>query len=250
MGVIYIGDRATGKTSLALELVNPKSSYVKVTYPDYETLRRLLYAEDTGRIKETDGEQSIYDRQLQIQVDLPTGKKQFFLDWQDTPGEIWRSSWQAKNMTEWNTFLEAILRSEGIVLVVPPYREIIKSGVVDPNEFITQGQWCNRFNRWVDFFRHECPKVKHLAICLNKADLFCDLDKEAAQLAYAPHGAKLNWQQRHEYVSQRYLRPLQPQIEQINRSVSGLSVRCFITSIHNRALLELPWIYLGSFLAK
>jgi hypothetical protein len=36
----------------------------------------------------------------------------------------------------------------------------------------------------------------------------------------------------------------------LNNGLSGGSVRCFITSIHHRGLLELPWIYLGSFLAK
>ncbi|MFM6264919.1 MAG: hypothetical protein ACKPFA_00160, partial [Dolichospermum sp.] len=60
----------------------------------------------------------------------------------------------------------------------------------------------------------------------------------------------MNWQQRHSYSLQRYFRPIQSQLEQINKSISGLSIRCFITSIHNRSLLELPWIYLGSFLAK
>jgi hypothetical protein len=249
MGVIYIGDRETGKTSLAMELANPKSNYVKVTYPDYENLRKFLYLEDEGRTKATDAVQAIYDRQLQIQVELPTGKKQITLDWLDTPGEIWRSSWQSANPSEWKKFLQTILQSEGILLIVPPYREILKPDV-SPDLFITEQQWCNRFERWVDFFRHECPKVRHLVICLNKADLVCDLGQEASKLEYIPNRSKMNWQQRDAYIFQRYFRPIQPHIQQINKSVSGLSVRCFITSIHNRSLLELPWIYLASFLAK
>jgi hypothetical protein len=60
----------------------------------------------------------------------------------------------------------------------------------------------------------------------------------------------MNWQQRDAYVFQKFFRPIQSQIKQLNQSISGLSVRCFITSIYNRSLLELPWIYLGSFLAK
>ena len=246
MGVIYIGDRETGKTSLVLELVNPKNNYVKVINDDYETLKKNLYDESLGRTKATDANQAIYQRQMQIQVQLVTSK-QITLDWLDTPGEIWRNSWQSANPKEWNIFLETILQSEGILLIVPPYREILKPDV-NPEDFITQEQWCNRFNRWVDFFRYQCPRVRHLVICLNKADLFCDIHKEASQLEYIPHRSRMNWQQRNAYVFQRYFRPIKPQIDEINSSVSGLSIRCFITSIHNRSLLELPWIYLGSFL--
>ncbi|MEK0196269.1 hypothetical protein WME70_33335, partial [Microcoleus anatoxicus PTRS1] len=154
-------------------------------------------------------------------------------------------SWQSANPDKWKIFLETILQSEGIVLIVPPYREILKPDV-NPEDFITQEQWCNRFNRWVDFFRYQCPRVRHLVVCLNKADLFCDIHKEASQLEYIPHRSRMNWQQRNTYVFQRYFRPIQSQIDEINSSVSGLSIRCFITSIHNRSLLELPWIYLGS----
>ncbi|MEK0195234.1 hypothetical protein WME70_28010, partial [Microcoleus anatoxicus PTRS1] len=89
MGVIYIGDRETGKTSLVLELVNPKNNYVKVINDDYETLKKNLYDESLGRTKATDAMQAIYQRQLQIQVQLVT-LKQITLDWLDTPGEIWR----------------------------------------------------------------------------------------------------------------------------------------------------------------
>ena len=247
MGVIYIGDRAAGKTSLVLELANPKSNYVKVTDPDYENLKALLYREDLEEIAQTDAQEAIYKRKMHIQVQLVT-PKQIILDWLDTPGEIWRNSWQSANPDKWKIFLETILQSEGIVLIVPPYREILKPDV-NPEDFITQEQWCNRFNRWVDFFRYQCPRVRHLVICLNKADLFCDLHKEASQLEYIPHRSRMNWQQRNTYVFQRYFRPIQSQIDEINSSVSGLSIRCFITSIHNRSLLELPWIYLGSFLS-
>lgn len=249
MGVIYIGDRETGKTSLAMELANPKSNYVKVTYPDYEVIKSRLYDDSLGRTKATEASEAMYNEYLEIQVQLPTGHKQITLDWLDTPGEIWRATWQSTNRDKWNKFLNTILQSEGILLIVPPYREILKPDV-SPDLFITEQQWCNRFERWVDFFRHDCPKVRHLVICLNKADLVCDLAQEASKLEYIPNRSKMNWQQRDAYIFQRYFRPIQPQIQQINKSVSGLSVRCFITSIHNRSLLELPWIYLASFLAK
>lgn len=250
MGVIYIGDRAVGKTHLAMELSNPNGNYVKVTDPDYLYLKSLLYDENKERTRPTDSEKAIYDQYLEIEVELPTGKKNITLDWLDTPGEIWRKSWQTDNQSEWQKFLNTITKSEGILLILPPYREIIKSPQVDPDEFITREQWCRRFNRWVNFFSQDCPKTRHILICLNKADLFSPLEREASKLAYSPYHSRMNWQQRDRYVYQKFFRPVHPQINLLNKSIQGLSVRCFITSIYNRYLLELPWIYLGSFLAK
>lgn len=115
---------------------------------------------------------------------------------------------------------------------------------------MNEQQWYNRFERWVKFFQEDCSKARHILICLNKADLFCNLYEEASMLAYNPYGSQMNWQHRHAYVLQRYFRPIYSHLEQLNQNILGLSVRCFITSIYNRSLLELPWIYLGSFLAK
>ncbi|ABA25073.1 hypothetical protein Ava_A0015 (plasmid) [Trichormus variabilis ATCC 29413] len=250
MGVVYIGDRKTGKTNLAMELANPKNEYVKVTSLDYENLKQRLYDVNTGEFRATDAEQAIYAEYLDIQVRLPTGNKQVLVDWIDTPGEVWRKTWQVDNQDKWQKFLETIHESEGILLILPPHRGLTFKSGVDTEQFMNQQQWCNRFDRWVEFFRQDCSKTRHILICINKADLFCDLSKEAAQLAYNPNGAQMNWQQRHTYVLQRYFRPIHSQLAQINSNVLGLSVRCFITSIYNRSLLELPWIYLGSFLAR
>lgn len=249
MGIIYIGDRTTGKTHLAMELANPKNEYVKVCNQDYEALKIMLLDENNSARATSDAE-ATYKHPLDIQVRLPTGNKQVIVDWVDTPGEVWRKSWQTNNHHEWQKFLQTMPQSEGILLILPPHRGLnFKSGV-DTEQFMNQQQWCNRFDRWVEFFRQDCPKARHILICLNKADLFCDLQKEGSQLAYNPNGAQMNWQQRHTYVLQRYFRPIHSQLEQINKTISGLSVRCFITSIYHRSLLELPWIYLGSFLAK
>jgi hypothetical protein len=250
VGIVYIGDRSAGKTHLAMELSNPKHEYVKVANLDYETLKTSLFDEVTGGTKATDATQAVYKRYLDIQVGLPTGYKQVIVDWIDTPGEVWRKSWQSNNPNEWNKLLDTLGQSEGILLVLPPHRGMNFQPGIDIDQFISEQQWCNRFDRWVEFFCQDCPKARHIVICLNKADLFCDVQQEASKLAYNPNGALMNWQQRHTYVFQRYFRPIQSQLEQINKSVVGLSVRCFITTIYNRSLLELPWIYLGSFFAK
>lgn len=249
MAVIYIGDRAAGKTHLALELANPQGHYVKVTAPDYQYIKSLLYDENLQKTKPTEADKSVYDQFLNINVQLPTGNKQINSYWLDTAGEIWRKNWQEYNQPKWQDFLTKIRESEGILLILPPYRQLVNHQS-NAEDFITQQQWCNRFQRWVNFFRYDCPKIRHLLLCLNKADLFCNVNQEANILGYIPNRSRSNWQQRNQYVYERYFIPIHPQIRELNQSISGLSVKFFITSIYNRSLLELPWIYLGSFLSK
>ena len=185
---------------------------------------------------------------MTVEVKLISGRTQIPVDWIDCPGEIFRPSWQSGNPQEWEDFLSQVRQSEGILLIIPPYREIVAPDK-NPDEFITQEQWCNRFQRWVDFFIHDCPNVQQVVICLNKADLIVnDLEKEAEKMAYNPDVRGINWFDIHNYIVNWYFRPIASQLKQINQSRSGLSVRCFITSIHNRILLELPWIYLATYL--
>ena len=49
MGVVYIGDRETGKTALAVELIDPKKGRIKVEGQNYDNLKKILYDEDTRR---------------------------------------------------------------------------------------------------------------------------------------------------------------------------------------------------------
>lgn len=151
MGVIYIGDRAAGKTHLALELANPQSHYVKVIAPDYQYIKSLLYDENLQKTKPTEAFKSVYDQYLNVRVQLPTGNKEINSYWLDTAGEIWRKNWQTENNSQWQEFLTKIRESEGILLVLPPYRQLVHDQF-NREDFITQQQWCNRFQRWVDFF--------------------------------------------------------------------------------------------------
>jgi hypothetical protein len=255
-GVIYIGDRATGKTHLARELTNPNSNFVSVKSLDSQEVQANLYRQLVTDIERTKGTNSVYRKQIQIEVTLSTDTKVIDSEWLDTPGEIWGSNWQTDNPDLWGKFLDSIHDTEGILLILPPYREIIDPSIVDPNckpdDFPTREQWSKRFDRWIKFFRQDCPKIRHLLLCMNKADLLIniDLDMEAARLAYHPDLQEKNWQEKHEYVYRRYFGAFRPQIDELNRTIDGLSVRCFITSIKNRKLLELPWIYLGSYLGK
>jgi len=122
LGVIYIGDRATGKTHLVLELANPKGNYVKVTYPDYQYLRGFFLDLELGSPRPTGGiaPEAIYEQYIEVNVTLPTGDKMIPLDWLDTDGEIWRQYWQKNRPDEWQRFLETIRKAEGIMLILPP----------------------------------------------------------------------------------------------------------------------------------
>jgi hypothetical protein len=246
LGVIYLGDRYVGKTHLALELANPAYEYVKVLSPEYKDLKPLLWDAEKNSPKPTDADSPTQGKLIEIQVKLPV-PKQILVEWIDTPGEIWRASWQQNNPDAWQEFSDIVKESAGIIVVLSPYREMITAGK-DADLFLTQKQWCNRFERWTNFLTLNCPNLKHLLFCINKADLFCNYQQESAKLKYNPGGAAMNWQQRNSYVSQRYFRSLKPYLEQITDKNPSLSIRCFITTVHDRSLLELPWLYLGSFL--
>lgn len=253
-GVIYIGDRQAGKTHLAVELANDKThQWVKVIKPTYANLLNK-HIDKFGVINRTEEITSVYEENLEVQVKIQGTELKIVSSWLDTPGEIWRESWQKKLPSEWNKFIKSIRNTEGILLILPPYREIIKKSQYNPDDFITRQQWINRFQKWIDFFHQDCGKIRHLCICLNKADLFFqnpkDLELEASELAYDPYTQTKNWQEKHEYVYLRYFAPLHSHLRELNRNLRGLTVRCFITSIHHRVLLELPWIYLGSYLGK
>jgi hypothetical protein len=242
MGVVYIGDRFTGKTHLAMELANPRYESVMVSSPAnyYEELQSLLLNE-SGVMRPTDASIATDFRNLEVKVKLNRWKT-LQVDWVDTPGEVWRKSWQTDNTDEWHRFLQVVKQSEGIVLLLPPYRNILPQTGIDRLEFMTRMQWCNRFKLWANFFTKECSHVQRIAICLNKADLFCDVEQESVTLG------RKNWHERHAYVCQKFLAPMRPQIESLERQMTRTSIACFITSIHQRQLLELPWLYLGTYL--
>lgn len=248
MGIVYIGDCSVGKTHLAMELANPKNEHVKVLSPDYEALKGMLFDDTTASVKPTDAAREVDLRPLEIQAKLASGLKSIEVKWVDTPGEVWREHWQKDNPDKWHKFADTVRKSEGILLVLNPHRSLLPTSIA--SEYPTQEQWCKRFQRWIDFFRYDCPKAKHIVLCLNKADLFCKVEQEAAKLAFHPNGSEMTWWNRHIYVLQKYFHPIQQPIEQIGQSTTGLSVQCFITSIHSRSLLELPWIYLANYLAR
>ncbi len=250
LGVVYIGDRATGKTALATELINPDlKKWVHISGQSYDNLKRIL-CDDLGNFKGTDIDRVNVSstRRFEVQVKLPSGPQIIPVDWVDTPGEVWRRYWPKENPQQWQKILANLSKSEGIMLILPPYRDLPDLKTEVAMQFPTQEQWCYRFQRWVSFFRSNCHEARHILICLNKADLFCDLNTEVNLLEYNPEGSMLNWFRRNSYIKQKYFYPIEQQIMTINEHYKTEIVKCFITSIKNRSLLELPWIYLAGHL--
>ena len=208
-----------------MELTNPEESeFVSATVANqsYRVLRSNLYDEAKKSTRPTESDNPTYERTLEIEVTLPAGNKSLRVNWIDTPGEIWRQHWQKDNPKQWLSFLKIVRDSDGIILIVSPYRDMLKPGT-DGTRFVTKQQWCRRFERWVRFFQQDCPRARHILLCLNMADLIdgIELESESSDLAYDLYRPKMNWQERHEHVLDRYFWPVQTQIEEINRNTSA-----------------------------
>ena len=102
------------------------------------------------------------------------------------------------------------------------------------------------------FFKNDCPKARHILICINKADMFeKDISPLVDQFAYVPNQG-MGWHDRHQHLIKRHFLPIAPEINelsQLKQKGEPGSVQCFLTSIYHRSLLELPWIYLASYLS-
>ena len=246
MSVIVIGDRAVGKSHMGLALAHPnQKSKVRIIDPSYGTLREELQDVDTGYMVPT---REIIERPVELEVDLSHTHRIKSL-WVDTPGEWWETEWQRDHYTAWNDFKQKIGQNIGIILLLPPYQEIVSKLLLkkaspvmtlDREQLMNREKWCNNLEDWLKFFNKHCSRVDNIAICLHKADLFCQsLDDEATKMQGHPV-------ERQKQVRNRYFAVAKEVINRNNREVRPFQF--FITSISNRILLEAPWLYLSPFI--
>ncbi|GGA03383.1 ATP-binding protein [Okeania sp. KiyG1] len=246
MSVIVIGDRAVGKTHMALALAKEyKGSRVRIKDPSYETLRDQLQNVDTGEMIRTT---EITKRPVKLQVEL---HKPEIIEsvWVDTPGEMFESEWQKDHDIAWNDFKQDIGQNIGIILLLPPYQQIVSNNLLNQatpdmtlerDDLMNTQNWCNNLENWLKFLNKNCSRVDNITICLHKADLFCgNLDLEAQKT------------QGHPVVRQRqvrngYFAVAKEVIKRNNREARPFQF--FITSINHRTLLEAPWLYLSPFI--
>lgn len=243
MGILVIGDRYAGKTQFINALAQPQAAQ-RVTpsegwsYIPPEKIQRTGVGTTEAQLRE-------------IRVTLPSGFKQLLLEVMDTPGEVW-SSGEGETFSDWQAIQEVSATSEGIFLILPPYDDLLKAEEREQHSFGDKVAWVDRFQGWVQFFRNHCPKAQHILLCISKADLFeADIGQLASRFAYAPNGS-VGWDDRHQYLLHRSFKPIAQDINALSQwkqQGSPGSVQCFLTSIHHRSLLELPWIYLASYLS-
>lgn len=249
--VMYAGDRGVGKTSLVKKIINTQSGRIKVSNITNITRNVLDFNAFISKTGNIPADLSNEKNHLEMQVRL-LATVGLDIDWVDTPGEIWRYQWQQSYPQEWDKVKGIANNSKAIIVVLPPHRDmgngIDKTELIDLHQIPNRNQWCNRFERWVKFFLEDCPQTEQIILCINKADLFCDIEVEANKLAYNPSCLTMDWVDRNNYVIDKYFSPIKAAIAEINRNRYGLVVRCFITSIYSRTLIDLPWIYLASYL--
>ena len=246
MSVIVIGDRAVGKTHMALTLAKKDEGLrVKIVDPSYKALREELQSIDTGEMVPT---REMIKREVKLEVELNHRKiiKSF---WVDTPGDCWETEWQEKNEDDWNDLKQEIGQNTGIILLLPPYQEIVSKLLLkkaspvmtlDREQLMNSEKWCNNLEDWLKFFNKHCSRVDNIAICLHKADLFCQsLDDEARTMQGHPV-------ERQRQVRNRYFAVAKEVINRNNREVRPFQF--FVTSISDRTLLEAPWLYLSRFI--
>jgi hypothetical protein len=246
MSVIFIGDRAVGKTNFVYHLCSQQVDRVKVanrTQADF-TL------DHQGNIEPT---QALDVAPLSLQIRL-IAPRRVEVNWLDTPGEMWKKDWQQNRSSDWQEIVQNAAQSIGIVVLLPPYRGlgIHDQQIITDHAIPSTQQWIKRFDdRWLPFFLEKCPKARHIALCIHKADLFLNpaqLRTEAQKIIYDPTPRGIDWVDRNRYLKDKYFSPLQGQIRELDKAIYGLTVRCFITSTQVRSLLELPWLYLGAYL--
>ncbi|HBE20772.1 MAG TPA: hypothetical protein DEG17_01045 [Cyanobacteria bacterium UBA11149] len=246
MSVVVIGDRQVGKTSMVVSLHNPGTKHVKVL-----TNLSKYYNLGTGEITFTRQKE---EETLVINVDLPAGERQIQVRWIDTPGEVWEDKeWRNTHAEAWQDIRKEVSQSQGILLLLPPHRSMIQSHLLDgettPDNFPRPDAWVNNLESWLQFFRQNCVRVPHILISIHKADLFCHPDAEEKNWRYNPSKNPL-WFEYNNYIRRTYFSKADNIIREYNAQSNGTALRFFITTTKNLSLLEIPWVYLGAFIAN
>ena len=110
--------------------------------------------------------------------------------------------------------------------------------------FTTARQSQNRFKEgWIPFLRENCRQPRNILICRHKADLFLRNTDEVGNRYRYPDD--FSWSDYFEF-SKNYFKEINNEISQYKQDNYHQEVRLFVTTIHNRSLLELPWIYIAT----
>lgn len=250
MSIIVIGERGVGKTSMVVALA--KNSKKNLSIEDAEALAARRSNIETGEIA---GTSKMTTENLQINLELPGGGRQINVLWMDTPGEAFSNSdWKQQYPAAWKDIEQQIKESQGIILLLPPHRDLVDPNRIDsrtPKDELPSFQaWRNSLESWLKFFENNCGQVKHIAICLHRADTFCDVQAEGKKWCYQ-NSANGFWFRYDTHIRNSYFATVKDLICNYNsQSQSRVIPQLFITSTDQPSLLELPWIYLGTYIAN
>lgn len=251
MSVIVIGDRLVGKTSMVVALARGTDNVV-ITEPDPQSIIMRKSNIETGALAPTF---RMYKETLSIAVNLSSGWREFQTNWIDTPGEAWSNpNWRQENPTQWQDIKNSVSESKAVFLLMPPSRSMINPDQFDgeesnkPDMQPSPLQWQNQLAEKLGFLRKNAPDVQHILISLHKADLFCDIGQKERKWRYDPL-RDFDWVGYNEHVQRTHFELAKKVIHQYNRQ-AFVSPCFFVTTTESPILLELPWIYLGAYLAN
>lgn len=257
MGVIVIGNRAVGKTSMVMSLADG-TRHVSIVNPDPESLRARRFNQGTGEVV---GTSKVEEETLSVNVILPGGERQIQVRWIDTPGEAFSDrDWKNRFPEAWQDLENEISQSLGIILLLPPHRNLVQLQLLEEfddtqslDEFQTSSQWANMFKNWLNFLSKNCTRGQHVLVCLHKADLFCNFEEEGRKWRFDNSKSRL-WFEYDNYIRHTYFSNINSIIREFKeshkRSSAIPSIRFFITTVRKESLLELPWLYLGAYIAN
>ena len=230
--VVLIGDRAVGKTSMVHALCTPPHDKVEPKEGP------------SGDVAPTD---SMEIKNLTIIVELPAGNIELSLVWIDTPGELQTNRKKQEDSPEiWSNFCQEVKDSDYVMLLLPPHQGLLNhKNIPDIDDFPTSQQSQNRFQKWwVPFLSQNSQKAKNILICRHKADLFiAEINAVVHQYRYSNEG--FSWKNYFDFSS-RYFTEVDSDMSQYKKNHIHQQVRLFVTTVENRSLLELPWIYIAT----
>ena len=243
--VVVIGNQGVGKTSMVLTLAEQKTEHIEFVDPNVQK----YYNPDTGIAAGTFRKE---EETFLVNVNLLGGQRQIQVRWIDTPGEAWSDkNWKKNNEKAWLDIKQEVSQSQGVLLLLEPHRSMVKPKLLEEptqeDDFPRPQAWANNLEDWLTFFEQNCSKATHILLSIHKADLFCDLNAEAKRWEY--RFGKISWANYSDYVFKQYFSNASNIIMNYNRK-HRVQLQFFITTINSSSLLELPWIYLSSYIAN
>jgi hypothetical protein len=233
--VILIGDRAVGKTQSVRKLLEPPRGKITISNID-------------PRLISSDATSYLISNKLEIQAALRAPKR-LSVDWIDTPGEWNRNEFQTNTDkdSDFRKYQAQLATAKAVVLLLRPYRtagkvKISDKQLIQTHDISTKMQWCRRFSRWVTFINSHCSQLRYINLCLSKVDLLLPKDR-LDRLAYSLESK--GWLDRSDYVKQEFFPIDNPLFQQSLQDMKSSSMSFFAISVHNRFLLELPWLSLA-----